>query len=244
MKPYHPMDFSDALDDELPQDSLGQKGASTRGRLMASARRLLSERSAVGLTSSAIAQGAGVSAASFYNYFVNVEAIIHALCIEAAAEKSGIVDAARPLPGDDARAVARRVVGAYREHWRTFRPILAVRNMEADRDNTAFQLLRRSFINTIIDSLVEAARTFQPDAGDDATEVLGGRIMVAVAAIERLAPAEGLYLDEPNRYRRFSQDMMRNAQIDLLASALDPRVGAGEYTGDTAGADPSPGPAG
>ncbi len=230
MKPYHPMDFTDDLDEELPQDSLGRKGASTRSRLLESARRLLSERSAVGMTSSAIAQGAGVSAASFYNYFANVEAIIHALCIEAIAEKNSIVDAARLQPGDDVRAVARRVVEAYREHWRTFRPILSVCNMEADRDNTAFQLLRRSFINTIIDSLVEVVLTFQQTAPDNATEVLGGRIAVAVAAIERLAPTEGLYLDEPNRYRRFSQDLIRNAQIDLLASALDPSTRPDRYS--------------
>jgi AcrR family transcriptional regulator len=195
------MGISDALDDELPQDSLGQKGASTRGRLMASARRLLAERSAVGLTSLAIAQGAGMSAASFYNYFVNVEAIIHALCVEAGAETRGIVEAARLRPGDDQQAIARRFVDAYDDHWRAFRPVLSVRNMEAERGNIAFQLLR-------------------PATGDAEIEDRSGQIAVAVAAIERLAPAAGLYLDEPNSFRRFPRDLLRGAQVDLLADAL------------------------
>jgi AcrR family transcriptional regulator len=214
------MGISDALDDELPQDSLGQKGASTRGRLMASARRLLAERSAVGLTSLAIAQGAGMSAASFYNYFVNVEAIIHALCVEAGTETRGIVEAARLRPGDDQQAIARRFVDAYDDHWRAFRPVLSVRNMEAERGNIAFQLLRRSFYHAMIDILLDAAQALRPATGDAEIEDRSGQIAVAVAAIERLAPAAGLYLDEPNSFRRFPRDLLRGAQVDLLADAL------------------------
>lgn len=220
MKPYQPTKEAEALGDDLPQDGLGQKGATTRGRLMEAARRLLTERSAIGLTSAAIAQGAGVSAASFYNYFVNVEAIIHALCLEAGAETGSIRDAVAPRDGDDPRAIAGRFVAAYSAHWSRFRPVLSVRNMEAERGNIAFQLLRRSFFHAMIDILLDAALALRPADGDGEIEVRSGRIAVAVAAIERLGPAAGLYLDEPNPYRRFAPDLLAGAQVDLLAAAL------------------------
>lgn len=220
MKPYQPPNRPEALDEDQPLDGLGRKGTTTRGRLMEAARRLLTERSAIGLTSAAIAQGAGVSAASFYNYFVNTEAIIHALCLEAGAETQPIRDAVTPRDGDDARTISGRFITAYADHWSRFRPVLSVRNMEAERGNIAFQLLRRSFFHAMIDILLDAALTLRPVDGDAEIEARSGRIAVAVAAIERLGPAEGLYLDEPNPYRRFAPDLLAAAQIDLLAAAL------------------------
>ena len=121
---------------------------------------------------------------------------------------------------DDARAIAARFIAAHAEHWCRFRPVLSVRNMEAERGNTAFQILRRNFFHTMIDILLDAALTLRPADVDSEIEAQSGRIAVAVAAIERLGPAEGLYTDEASPYRRFAPDLLAGAKVDLLAAAL------------------------
>ncbi|TWH92535.1 TetR family transcriptional regulator [Sphingobium wenxiniae] len=203
---------------------LGPKGASTRRRLMDSARALLEHGSAVALTSSAVAHRAGLSPATFYKYFTDVGSIIHALCHEVTLDSRTIIDAIQPR-GDmrDARIVAERFVDAYDEYWLRHRSILSIRNMEADRGNAAFRYMRRTFIEELMNALLASALIVRRVPLDGPTQRLAGRIAVVVAAVDRLAAVNGLYDPESN-YPATPRDLLRKAQIDILSAVLDPAI--------------------
>ena len=203
---------------------LGPKGAATRRRLMDSARELLEEGSAVALTSSAIAQRANLSPASFYKYFADIESIIHALCLEVTKNSRSIIDAIQPSADvRDARVIAARFVDAYDEFWCRHRSILSIRNMEAERGNAAFRYMRRAFVEQMMNALLTTALIVRRVPLTEPSERLAGRIAVVVAGVDRLAAVNGLY-DPASSYPATPANVLRKAQIDILAAVLDPRI--------------------
>lgn len=191
---------------------------------MDSARRLIEQESLVSLTSAAIAQDSGVSSATFYVYFANVEAIIHALSVETTADAQCIVEAIRkPGASRSARASAERFVAAYQEYWLRHRPVLSIRNMEADRGNKAFQFMRQEVIQSMMGALMDLALSIRRMPLKESEERLYARIGVVVAAIERLAAVGDLY-EQGAGYPAMCKDDLLAAQVDILAVTLDPSI--------------------
>ena len=201
------------------EHTLGRKGNRTRRRLMAAGLKLLGAQSAVSLTAAAIAREAETSSATFYVYFEDVGELVFALAREATDDLDDVFAALdKWVNGQPTEQGASAFVKAYRAYWNEHRPILLLRNMEADRGNRRFQDMRS----------VAGGRLLRPLAGlikkGHAAESLTdeqalARAAVIFAAIERMAATETIYHDERPV---LSIDSIGQAQVSVLASLVEP----------------------
>jgi len=199
--------------------TLGRKGNRTRRRLMTAGLQLLRTQSAVSLTSAAISREAGASSATFYVYFNDVEELVFALAREATEDLGNVLSALEDwLAGQPAEQGAHAFVGAYRDYWNKHRPILLLRNMEADRGDRRFQEMRSSAGTLILRPLADLIK--KSHANETLTDEQAlARAAVIFAAIERMAATETIYHDERPMP---SFDAIRQAQVALLASLVEP----------------------
>ena len=198
-----------------PLEELGQKGQETRRRLMAAARGLLKDMSAVSLTVAAIARQAKTSPATFYVYFDDVSGVILALAQKASEDLDDVLSAlAAWRSGRSAEIGARTFFSAYHAFWDRNGPILVLRNMEADRGDGRFLAARSQSGRAIIRELGAILR--EGHAAGQLTETQAyARATVIFAALERIAAAAALY---PRDERAISHAALNEAQIDILVS--------------------------
>src|SRR3546814_580472 len=165
---------------------------------------------------------AGLSAATFYNYFPDIGSVIHALCEEVTVDADNIIASIeRSRNESDPEAIAGYFVDAYNDYWTRHRAILSIRNMEADRGSVAFRHMRRDFVERLMKSLLDVALWVRSFPVRDSHNRLSARIAIVVASVERLAAVHGLY--DPNcTYPTVSHDLLRRAQVAILAAVLDP----------------------
>src|SRR3546814_20924831 len=82
--------------------------------------------------------------------------------------------------------------------------------------------MRRDFVERLMKSLLDVALRVRSFPVRDSHNRLSARIAIVVASVERLAAVHGLY--DPNcTYPTVSHDLLRRAQVDILAAVLDPR---------------------
>lgn len=200
--------------------TLGPKGAKTRQRLLDAAAVLLETVSPVSLTAAAITRGAGVSPPSFYVYFNDVGDIVHDLALAANNDLASVMAVLRRWregelgPSDGARAFVR----TFREHWQQYRPILNVRNLEADRGDPRFLAMRQDAGHRIIRELADLIMRGRSVAlaPIEAT----ARATVVFAAIERIAATELLYpVPAPDMP---SSDQLAEAEVAILVELIAP----------------------
>jgi AcrR family transcriptional regulator len=169
---------------------LGNKGTGTRTLLLEAARRLMASTSPMNISASSIAKEAGVSGATFYVYFDDVEDILWTLCdaitedtIDLFADPTLLCVAER-LDED-----ALWLIRAYCDIWIRHGPILLYRNLEGDRGNTRFSLLLtktalpilRGLTDRIVDQSKDGERLSRSEANAEA--------VVMIAAMDRIAAA-------------------------------------------------------
>lgn len=122
---------------------MGRKGRETRQKIMEATIELLKTSSYKDLSVSEIAIEAGLSNATFYVYFKDVEEVIYA-CLQSAALDHGelfeILDA--EWNSENLREQVSRFVGLYNELWDKYRIELRIRNLEADQGNLRFLNLK------------------------------------------------------------------------------------------------------
>ncbi len=143
---------------------MGRKGRETRQRIMDAALNLLKASSYKDLSVSEIAGEAGMSNATFYVYFKDVEEVLYA-CVEAAALDLGDLHAvldAEWTPDNTAEHVTR-FVELYNELWEKYRVELRVRNLEADQGNLRFLNLRIETTRTLLQKLGKKFAQINPD---------------------------------------------------------------------------------
>ena len=201
------------------EQTLGRKGNRTRRRLMAAGLKLLSTRSAVSLTAAAIAREAETSSATFYVYFDDVGELIFALALDATEDLDNVFATLDNwVAGQSAEEGANAFVEAYRDYWDKHRPILLLRNMEADRGDQRFQVMRSSAGALILRPLASLIKEGHADEALTDEQALA-RAAVIFAAIERMAAAETIYLDE---HPMPSINAIKQAQVSVLASLVEP----------------------
>lgn len=202
------------------EQTLGRKGNRTRRRFMDAGLRLLSTRSVVSLTASAITREAGTASATFYVYFDNVGELVFALAREATADLDNVFAVLQNwVAGQPPEQGASAFVEAYRDYWNQHRPILLLRNMEADRGDQRFQEMRSSAGTLILHQLANLIKKGHSDEAVTDEQALA-RATVIFAAIERMAAAETIYA---NQRAVLSVDAIKQAQILVLASLVGQR---------------------
>jgi len=201
------------------EQTLGRKGNRTRRRLMAAGLKLLSTRSAVTLTAAAIAREAETSSATFYVYFNDVGELVFALAREATEDLDNVFAVLDNwVAGQPAEQGASAFVEAYRDYWNKHRPILLLRNMEADRGDQRFREMRSSAGALILRPLAGLIKKGHVEEALTDEQALA-RAVVIFAAIERMAATETIYTDQRPMP---SINAMKQAQVSVLASLVEP----------------------
>jgi AcrR family transcriptional regulator len=135
---------------------LGPRALRTRQRLLAACADLLRERSALDLSVVEIARRADTSAATFYQYFKDVEEAALQLAQQAAEEMPAVLHLIGGSWDEDrGLETARSIVGAFMAHWEAHHAVLLIRNLAADHGDPRFQEARRAALSPILEALAD-----------------------------------------------------------------------------------------
>jgi AcrR family transcriptional regulator len=141
---------------------LGPRALQTRQRLLAAAAELFRERSALDLSVAEIARRAGTSAATFYQYFADVEEAALHLAQQASEEMPAVLDLIDgSWEGDAGRMTAQKIVHAFMHHWEAHHAVLMIRNLAADHGDPRFQEARRRALSPFLERLADRVAEFQ-----------------------------------------------------------------------------------
>ena len=141
------------LKNQLGQ-KMGRKGQITRQRIVDKTRALLAVTPYNELNSTEIAREAGVSAATFYTYYKDIDGLLYD-CVTEALAASDEIFAALEQEWDQASLTSRvdDFVEQYMAYWDRYRCELRILNIESDRGKSQFIRLRVDLSNRIIEAL-------------------------------------------------------------------------------------------
>jgi AcrR family transcriptional regulator len=129
--------------DEPPR-TLGPRARATRERLLESTAVLLRERGLREASVAEIARRAGTSAATFYQYFEDVDAATLELVRRAGESLPGLLEEARgSFAGEAGLARARALVTRFFDLWDAHHAVLRIRDHAAEEGDRRFQRERR-----------------------------------------------------------------------------------------------------
>ena len=203
----------------LDGQAIGRKGAETLKRLMSAAEEMLDTTPLRDLRTSDMARRAGISAATFYLYFENVESVVLALAdslIEPAGELIALAETPWP-PGDDTAILA--FVRAYFDFWDEHRSVLRMRNLAAEEGDARFAASRLTIsipLHQAIAAKIAAARAEGPSPSipEDIHDLtLAATIL---AAMERNASGYRMF---PSRFG-VSRQRLIAATVFMIKSVL------------------------
>jgi AcrR family transcriptional regulator len=166
--------------------ALGPRALQTRSRLLESTDKLLGSRKLRDLRVIDIAREIGTSAATFYQYFRDVDDVVLRLAEQASDEMPGMLELIDgSWRGQQGIKKSRAIVEAFIEHWDAHHAVLRVRNLASDEGDPRFQALRERTMQPV---LQELARVITEHRGEDDPQ---GHPVAAAAAmasiLERLA---------------------------------------------------------
>ncbi len=168
---------------------LGTRAETTRTRLLEATSKLLSESGVLELKIVDITREVGSSPATFYQYFIDVDAAILALTEQATADEAPLVShLENGWDGDDGLERAGEFVDAYTRYWDDHNAVLRVRNLKAEEGDRAFREARSKANLVVIEAMSAMVRQAQ-DAGRLPKNIhpyVTGTAMIAM--IERLLP--------------------------------------------------------
>jgi AcrR family transcriptional regulator len=198
---------------------LGSRAETTRNRLLEATSKLLTESGVLDLKIVDITREVGSSPATFYQYFVDVDAAILALVEQATVDEAPLVShLASGWEGDDGLERAGEFVDAYTRFWDDHSAVLRVRNLKAEEGDRAFRDARSKAYLLVIESMVKMVQQAQV-AGrlpDTIQPFVTATAMIAI--LERLLP----YRAEIAR-RGASAESLRNTLAVLLYRSLTGR---------------------
>lgn len=190
--------------------SMGRKGAETRGRLLKATVELLEKRSLRDVSVADITALAGTSSSGFYIYFADVAAAALAVA-ETINQITPELEAllSKPWPAEDAHANVYALVNAYVNFSLQHHAIMRVRNLAADEGDRRFEEARHKAVAHIHDLLAARIATagngLDPSSGASAVLAL----MERIASISRL----------PLRRHHSRKDLIASAAF-LVVSAM------------------------
>ena len=140
-----------AVDGRVP----GRRGKATRDRLLRCTGELLEKTSYRDLAVSDIAQCAGTSPATFYQYFEDVEAAVLVLARALADEGPALTDIIEGADwrGRDGYGAATSLVDAVLDLWERHRAVLRVVDLSTAEGDMRFQNVRTHLLNEVTESL-------------------------------------------------------------------------------------------
>jgi AcrR family transcriptional regulator len=166
--------------------ALGPRALETRSRLLEATEKLVGERKLRDLKVIDIARDVGTSAATFYQYFRDVDDIVLSLAEQASQEMPeilGLIDGS--WSGEPGLQKARAIVEAFITHWDAHHAVLRVRNLASDEGDERFKALRARTMSPVLGHL---ARVIGEHRGQDDPQGHPHAAAAAMAAIlERLA---------------------------------------------------------
>jgi AcrR family transcriptional regulator len=198
---------------------LGSRAESTRARLLEATSKLLAEQGVLELKIVDITREVGSSPATFYQYFVDVDAALLALADEATSDELPLVaHFETDWEAADGVQRAREFVDAYTRFWDDHNAVLRVRNLKAEEGHPAFRESRSSAHLLMIDAMSAMVERAQ----------LAGRLpdtinpfvasTAVIAIMERLLP----YRKEIAR-RGAPIEAQRDTVVELVHRALTGR---------------------
>ena len=135
---------------------IGSRALATRRRLLDTTADLLARHGVLDLRVVDITREIGISPATFYQYFGDVDAAILALAEEAIEDEKPLVEFLRPAwTRADGLDRARAFVDAYMAYWDAHSAVLRVRNLKAEEGVKAFREVRSDANLLIIATLKE-----------------------------------------------------------------------------------------
>ena len=141
----------------------GRRGRVTRDRLLRCTADLLEKTSYRDLAVIDIAECAGTSPATFYQYFPDVEAAVLALAGALTEEAEGLTSLIRSTEwkGKAGLAAALELVDAFLELWERHRPVLRVVDLATAEGDMRFQNVRTHFLNELTVALRDVVDEFK-----------------------------------------------------------------------------------
>lgn len=165
---------------------LGPRAQATRRRLLEATEKLLGETKLRDLRVIDIAREVGTSAATFYQYFRDVDDAVLCVAEQVSLEMPVMLELiAGSWKGEEGLVKARAIAEAFIDHWDAHQAVLRVRNHASDEGDERFQMLRARTMTPVLQHLarvIEEHRDHDPAMGHPAAAA------AAMAAIlERLA---------------------------------------------------------
>jgi AcrR family transcriptional regulator len=164
-----------AVDGRVP----GRRGLATRQRLLECTIELLGTTPYRDLKVTDITRAAGTSPATFYQYFVDLEAVLLAVAEQTAEEGQQLIDliTGRSWKGAAGVASAEELVDGFIDFWRTHRPTLRVLDLLSTEGDKRFRHLRVVMLNGMTRALAREIATVQGrDADVDPMAMAGALI--------------------------------------------------------------------
>lgn len=168
---------------------LGIRAETTRTRLLEATSKLLAESGVVDLRIVDITREVGSSPATFYQYFVDVDAALLALAEQATKDELPLV-AHLDNGWDDADGLTRagEFVDAYTSFWDDHNAVLRVRNLKAEEGVAAFREVRSAANLLLIQAMSKMVEQAQQEGRlpDSIHPFVTSTAMIAI--VERLLP--------------------------------------------------------
>ena len=168
---------------------LGTRAESTRTKLLDATAKLLTEQGVLELKIVDITREVGSSPATFYQYFVDVDAALLALAEQATHDETPLVShLSSGWEGDDGMERAGEFVDAYTRFWDDHSAVLRVRNLKAEEGDPKFREVRSKAHLLVIDAMMKMVVQAQ-QAGrlpDTIHPFVTATSMIAI--VERLLP--------------------------------------------------------
>ena len=198
---------------------LGSRAESTRTRLLDATSKLLTESGVLELRIVDITREVGSSPATFYQYFIDVDAAILALAEQATIDEAPLVShLSTGWNGDDGLQRAEAFVDAYMSYWDDHSAVLRVRNLKAEEGTAAFREARSKANLLLIEAMSTMVEQAQREGRLPDTIHPFVTATAMIAMIERLLP----YRTEIAR-RGAPAEAVRNTLAILLYRSLTGR---------------------
>ena len=151
-----------ASDGRIP----GPRGLATRNRLIDCTAALVAETPYSDLRVTDVARAAGTSPATFYQYFVDIDAALLVLANDTADEGSSLSTeiAALRWTGAAAYASACDLVAHFLDFWQDHQPVLRLVDLLTEEGDARFRAARVQLLNGITNALADAIRASDPAA--------------------------------------------------------------------------------
>ena len=164
-----PEDVPDTPDTEVAPASDGRipgpRGLATRNRLIECTAAIVATTPYSDLRVTDVARAAGTSPATFYQYFVDIDAALLVLATQTTdigVQLAGFIEKRR-WRGKAGYASARELVDGFLDFWQAHLPVLRVVDLLTEEGDARFRQVRVHMLNAITRALADAIATAKPD---------------------------------------------------------------------------------